>query len=371
MQFTADRDALSKAVAAAGRAVSNRSTLPILSHLLMVADGERLTISATDLEIGIRAPVPLNPLDPITAGRTTLPARLAKEVIDAMPHGAVTVTIDEHAHATFTAGKSRLEINGLPADEFPPLPDVTDGTVLEVPGEALASAIGLVEIAVSADETRARLTGMQTIVNDDGLRLVATDTHRLATASLPLPSPSDEFKVIVPARAMRDVARACVDEPVTVKVTKSQVQFAFASGLTIVSRLIEGEFPNYRKVLPAEWAFSISGKVSVLRDAVRRAAIVGREDNRKLILTVSHDHVGIKAQSSKVGSSDEEVDGLQVRQLAADDSLQMAFNADYLLQGLDCCDDEFTFDLVAPNAPGLLRGAPLNWQYVAMPMQLV
>lgn len=374
MQFTTQREPLQKAVATAARAVSNRSTLPILSHLLLIADGGVLTVKATDLEIGIACDVPLNPLDPVTAGRTTVPARLFTEVVSAMPAGkAIEVTVDEHDHVTLRCGKSVMEVNGLPADEFPPLPSVGNGVALAIPASTLQRLIKHVEIAISSDETRARLTGMQVKAEGGRLRLVATDTHRLATGSLELSEPCDDVSCIVPGRAMREVARELGGDLVDVLLGESQVQFRFGHGMTLVSRLIEGEFPNWRKVVPTSHAWLLSGPVTALREAVRRVAIVTREDNHKAVFTLSEGRLAMSGQSSKVGSADEEVDGLSVSRAGGDESLQIAFNADYILDALGVIEsDDMCMELTAANQPAAIRGdADDDLVVVCMPLQLL
>jgi len=376
MKIVTRRDPLQQAIATAARAVSNRSTLPILSHILLVAEDEHLTVSATDLEIGVRVELQVEVED---AGRTTLPSRLLSEVVGAQSSGPpLQLATDENDHATFRCGKSVMEVHGLPAEEFPPLPAVAGGTRLEVPQAALKRMIQQCILAVSNDETRARLTGMLVKIGEGKIRLVATDTHRLATASSDLPEPADDISVIVPARAMREVERQLSDDAeatLAVQVTDSQIQFGFDHGVTIVSRLIEGEFPNYRKVIPASHEWVINGPVAALRECVRRCAIVSREDNRKLILRATPSgELQLSAQSSKVGSAEEEVEGLSVQAgSGVTEALEIAFNADYLLDILtDLDSDELRMELTAPNQPAAVRPvADEDYVYVLMPMQLL
>ena len=231
-------------------------------------------------------------------------------------------------------------------------------------------------IAVSSDETRARLTGMLVKVEEGRVRLVATDSHRLATASVPLDGSAEALSVIVPARALREVERHLVAEEqatVLVDFTDSQAQFRFDQ-LTIVSRLIEGEFPNYRKAIPGSHDWTITGPVSILRESVRRCAIVSREDNRKLILrATAAGELHLSAHSAKVGSAEEEVEGLAL--VAADgasEPLEIAFNAEYLLGVLNQLDsDEVRVELTAANQPAAVRPvADEDYVYVLMPMQI-
>jgi DNA polymerase-3 subunit beta len=376
MRFVTQRDQLAQAIGTVQRAVSGRSTLPILSHILLEADSDGLTLSATDHEIGIRAHVAV---DTEVSGRTTVGARLLSEVVGAQPSGApLTVESDEQDHVWFRCGRSELEVHGLPAEEFPIIPSLSGETQVSVPQGVLKAMITACIIAVSHDETRARLTGMLFTVEDGRLRLVATDTHRLATRSEPLPdAPLSVVAAIIPARALREVERLLdesASEPVHVDLTDSQVQFRFGT-VTVISRLIEGEFPNYRKVIPASCDWVLTGSVAALRESVRRCAIVSREDNRKLVLRATPaGEVRLNAASSRIGRADEELDHIKVEiEEGVTESLEIAFNADYLLEvltNLKC--DEVRMQLTAANHPGAVRPVlpDEDYVYVLMPMQM-
>ncbi|MCC7493664.1 MAG: DNA polymerase III subunit beta [Fimbriimonadaceae bacterium] len=373
MKFVTRRDDLQQAISTVQRAVSSRSTLPILSNILLEAESERLTLSATDLEIGIRAVLPV---ECEVTGGTTLQAKLLAEVVGAQSSGLpLVIEADDQNHLSFRCGRGQLEVHGLPAEEFPVIPAIQGEVQLSVPQAALKRMIQECIIAVGTDETRARLTGMLLLVENSRMRLVATDTHRLATASCELASERD-ISVIIPARALREVERQLSDDEqatVAVDVTETQVQFRFEK-VTILSRLIEGEFPNYRKAIPATHEWSITGPVSVLRESVRRCAIVSREDNRKLKVQVAASgELRLEAQSTRVGSAEETVDEVTV--VANDSSappLEVAFNADYLLDILNQLgSDEFKMQLTAANQPAAIRpNADQDYVYVLMPMQL-
>ncbi|NUP99672.1 MAG: DNA polymerase III subunit beta [Armatimonadetes bacterium] len=375
MRIVTRRDELQHAISTVARAVSSRSTLPILSNILLEASGETLTLSATDLEIGIQATMTVEVEE---AGSTTLPARLLAEVVSAQSAGApLTIERDDQDHVSFRSGRSQVEVHGLPADEFPVLPRITPTSIVPLPQAQLKRMIGQCIIAVSTDETRARLTGMLLQVGESRLRLVATDTHRLATRSQNLPEAEAELAVIVPARALREVERqldGASEEAVQVDFTDSQVQFRF-EGVTIISRLIEGEFPNYRKVIPAAHEWTLTGPVGLLRESVRRCAIVSRDDNRKLILrALPSGELHLSAQSSKIGSAQEELDGLSVvAGTGTTEALEIAFNADYLLDVLNQLDsDEVRIELTAANQPAAVRPvSDEEYVYVLMPMQIV
>ncbi|MBI2300213.1 MAG: DNA polymerase III subunit beta [Armatimonadetes bacterium] len=375
MKIVTQRDELAQAITVVGRAVSSRSTLPILSNILLEADQDGLLLGATDLEIGMRVRLAVEVESP---GRTTLSARLLSEMIGAQSAGhPITLESDEEDHVTFRCGRSVVEVNGLPADEFPVIPSIDRGRTIVMPQAALRRMIQQCAIAVSGDETRARLTGMQVMTEGDRLRLVATDTHRLATRSHPLGAGAgEEVSEIVPGRAMRELERLLGDsDEATVQLdfTDTQAQFRVGS-VTVITRLIEGEFVSYRKVIPATHNWTLTVEAAALRESVRRCAIVSREDNRKMIVRAfPSGPLQLFARSSKIGHADEELDTTSVVVAeATTEALEMAFNAEYLLQALmQISADEVSLELTAANQPGALRPvAEEDYIYVLMPMQM-
>lgn len=377
MKIVTRRDDLQHAIATVQRAVSTRSTLPILSNVLLVAEGDALTLGAYDLEIGVQCR--MDKVEVERGGRTTINARLFAEVVAAQPADLpLVIESDDNDQVTFQAGRSVLEVHGLPADEFPAIPAITGGRSVSLAQGTLKRVIQQCAIAVSTDETRARLTGMFLKVEDRRLRLVATDTHRLATRSVPLTVVGDEeIAEIVPGRAMREVERLLSDDEeatVSIDFSDNQAQFRI-DGVTLITRLIEGEFPNYRKVIPASHEWTVTVETTALRESVRRCAIVSREDNRKMVLRASPaGQLQLAAESSKVGRADQELDQVTVQVgNNVSESLEIAFNADYLLQALmQIAGDELVLELTGPGQPGAVR--PLveddDYVYVLMPMQL-
>ncbi len=375
MKFVTRRDPLQHALTTVARGVSSRSTLPILSNILIETGDGEVVLSATDLDLGIRAAVTVDIEEP---GRTTLPARLFSEVAAAQSDGPVTFVCDERDHVTFRSGRSVLEVHGLPADEFPGLPAIKSGTTIVMPQPVLRRMLQQVLIAVSNDETRTRLTGMLMCSEGDRLRLVATDTHRLATRSGAIPAGApEEFRSIVPGRALREVERLMRDDEkaeIAIDYTDSQVQFRF-DGVTIITRTMEGEFPNYRRVIPpgAEW--SVTAEVNRLRESVRRCAIVSRDDHRKMKFRATPTgELQLEAESTKVGRADEEVENAVVQPAeGVSEALEIAFDAQYMLDVLNQVSSaELNIELSGPNQPGTMRPVDdEDYVYVLMPMQMV
>ncbi|MFQ6096810.1 MAG: DNA polymerase III subunit beta [Armatimonadota bacterium] len=368
-----------------GRAVSSRSTLPILSNVFVEGEGERLRFVATDLELGIECSMEA---EVVEAGSLTAPARIFTEVVQNLPEAAVTIEADETNTARVTCGTSEYAIRGLPAEEFSSLPDLVDPVSYTVPERLLRRVIEQTSFAASPDETRPILTGGLFSVSGTEARLVATDTHRLALRRLPEISPAEaatgeseggkaegakeeaQMNVIVPARALREVAAVLdgeSEEPVTMSITSTQVAFEVRD-IRICSRLIEGEFPKYEKVIPEEYERKAVLSIAEFQQALRRALIVAREDANRVVLSLGSDAMTITADSQDVGRGSERI-AAQVE----GEPLEIAFNARYLLDALATMDGEqVDLELCGALKPGLLRmSGDQDYTYVLMPMQIM
>lgn len=358
MLFTIDTTALKGLVAKAGKAVSSRSTLPILSNVLIEAE-DRLRISATDLELGV---ITSASADVTSKGRTTLPARLMLEVVSTLGDGPVTVESDDADHVTFRQDRIQMAINGLPADEFPTIPIATSQRVT-CKSDTFLRIFKHCFPAVSTDDTRQRLTGINLVSDGETLRGHATDSHRLSRYIVEESMP--EFNIIVPAVALRTMC-GMLDEDLDFWCTDSQLYFS-SGGTTTVSRLIEGEFAKAERVIPKSPQITISGPTGLLREAVRRCMIIGREDNQKITFELKSGLLpSLSAHSSRIGSAEETVD-LNIEGLTED--LAVAFNAKYLLDGLNLVEEEVVaLHLTDARSPAMIQSG--NFTYIVMPMQI-
>jgi DNA polymerase-3 subunit beta len=369
MTFTANKRVLFEALQSVSRAVAPRTTLPILSNVLLETQGDQLHLVATDLEMSLECRFPVQEAQP---GAVTLPARVLSEVVGSLPDANVTLATDDRHVLTLTCGKSCYSIHGLPADEFPQPPEVTGEVAFEMAQTDLRRMIRRTALAASADETRAVLTGMLLAWDGKTLKLVATDTHRLAVDNLGVEGKAAQpVEVIVPARALRELERGLsgADEEarVRVQVGENQIQFTFGQ-FSLVSRLIEGQFPNYERVIPQDTDKELAVDREELLSALRRAAIVARAEANKVVFRTQDSALTVEAESAEVGRAHEE--------LAAEyqgEPIEIAFNADYLITVLAETDAErVTMSMTGPLNPGLLRLAgDESYFYVVMPMQLM
>ena len=349
--------------------VSGRSTQPVQNNIYMASAGGKLRLVATDLEfISLEATIDAAVAD---EGAVTVPARLITEVMGAAGGQDVSLQADERNTLTVTSASSRWEIRGMSAADFEMLPELVEPAELELPQGALESILSQTVFATSQDETRPILTGALFNIHSGGLEVVATDTYRLAlrkmTAEIPLEEPRS---AIISSRALTEVLRvldAGSDEPVRMALTDSQVAFSIGP-VTVGSRLIEGQFPNYEKVLPD----STDRRVTVGRrdfaEALRHALIVAREDAYRVVITGDDGAIRISADSQDVGHHEE-----QVAAELEGEKPEIAFNARYLLDALDAVDeDQVVLELSQPLAPGTMKPVGSDdYLYVIMPMQIM
>ena len=369
MTFSSNKRVLYEALQTVSRAVAPRTTLPILSNVLFEVEGDQLHLVATDLEMSMECRLPVQEAQ---AGAVTIPAKVLSEVVGSLPDANVHLSTDERQVLTLTCEKSRYSIHGLPAEEFPQPPQVGEGISFEVSQQEVRQMVRRTCFAASADETRAVLTGMLLAWDGQQLKMVATDTHRLAVDSLAVEGKVDhEVAVIVPGRALRELERnlSAADEEarLRVQVGENQIQFLFGQ-FSLVSRLIEGQFPSYERVIPESTEKSLSVDREGFLSALRRAAIVARAEANKVILRTQDNVLTVEAESADIGRAHEELSAEY-----GGDPIEIAFNADYLISMLAETEAErITLGLTGPLNPGLIRlVGDESYLYVVMPMQLM
>ncbi len=278
MKFRCERDVLVDALATAGRAATNRGgSLPVLSGVRLELVGSHLSVTGTDIELWITVSVDV---DGSEDGVAVLPARIASEVVRSLQPGAVSFAVDD-AEASITSGRFQSSIRTLPAEEYPKLPVPAEAAVT-LDADALAEALHQVVPAASSDDARPILTGVLFAAEGDGLRLVATDSYRLAVRDLPGTSVlSDDQTVLVPSRALKEVERQLGSaKSLTMRLGEREADFEITlDGATtrLTTRLIEGEFPNYRQLIPSTYPNVLSVGRDALGEAVRRVKLMARE----------------------------------------------------------------------------------------------
>lgn len=364
MKFRCERDHLVEALSAAGRAVANRGgALPVLAGVRAELTGNRLKLTGSDLELTIAVELEVaGERD----GVAVLPSKIASDLVRSLGDPRVEVSVEgDEAH--ITAGRFESSLRLLPADEFPRLAMPADEAVT-LAARDFAAALHQVVSAASADDARPILTGVLMAAEDGGLRLVATDSYRLAVRDLPGATVLGEGQsVLVPSRALKELERLLGDaEEITLRLGEREATFE-VGGIRLTTRLIEGEFPNYRGLIPASHPNRLTVGREALAEAVRRVKLMAREPNTPVRLAMSADGLELVAITQDVGQAHEQLDATY-----SGTELTVAFNPDYLLSGVDVTPgDEITLDTVDAQKPAVIRSAGAQeFLYLLMPVRV-
>ena len=359
MRIRAERDDLVDVLGRAGRAVGVRSPRPILQGVLIDVRGKTMRITGTDENITIRTQLDVEVLE---EGATVVPARLATEAVRKMPSGAVVVHA-EGGEVEITGNGPKFRFRESPVDDFPRLaePDLSDS--VKVAGEEFVDAVSQVGVAASSDDARPILTGVFFESQEGRLRLVATDSYRLAVRDLP--SVDAHLSGLVPVRALKELGRSIGASELQVAIGDREAAFSSDRG-TLTARLIEGTFPNYRQLLPPSYPNRLSVSRDGLLEAIDRASLVA-EDHIPIRLTLQKGGVELSVTRQDVGGETEHVDGEY-----SGEEMTIAFNSRYLNDGVNAVQgDEAVLDVMDPLKPGLLRGGGNDeFVYLLMPVRL-
>lgn len=356
------------------RAVSARSTLPVLANVLMATDEGRLRLSATNLELGITCWIPAQISE---EGSITIPARTIVDLVGTFPPDNVTMALDERTQTlNLVCNSSVHDIKGIDAQDFPPIPvpDLTDGVELNLAD--FKEMIQQVAFAASNDEARPVLQGVKMEVTENEITLAATDGFRISMRKETLSNPvGQNFSIIIPARAMNELARIFSDQDkaVTMVVPKGRGQVIFhLKDAELVSQLIDGNFPDFRAILPKSAKTRTIISTPALLKACRQAEIIAREGNNVIRLDIvpdedNHGQVKISAQTEETGKSD-----IVVEANIDGSALLIAFNVRFLCEVLDVVHSpNVALETNANNSPGVIK--PVgddNFVHVIMPMHL-
>lgn len=363
MKFRCERDVLSDALGAAGRAVSTRGgSLPVLAGIRLELDGDHLTLTGSDLDLTIAVTVEVSG---DADGVVVVPSKLASEILRALEPGRVEFETDD-TEARIAAGRSQFAVRMIPAEEFPQLPAATAEAVT-LSTASFSDALHQVVPAASGDDARPILTGVLLAAEGDGLRLVATDSYRLAIRDLPGTSVLAEGQqVLVPSRALAELAKLLGDSAeITLRLGERDASFEVGN-VRLMTRLIEGEFPNYRSLIPSSHPNRLTVDRDTVLDAVRRVRIMAREAT-PVRLVQKPDSLELMAVSQELGQAHEEVDAKY-----EGTELTVAFNPEFLIAGVEATPGtEITLESVDALKPALVRSTEVeDFLYLLMPVRV-
>jgi DNA polymerase-3 subunit beta len=371
VKLTCGRQALLSELQVVARAAATRGAIQALSGVRLTTTDTGVDLAATDTEIALRSSLEAEIERP---GVVLLPARLLVEILRALDGDSVSLEQRvESGEVTVSSERANFSLRTLLADDFPRIPESPDGTAVELPAKAVAQTIDRVAKAASRDETRPVLTGILVSVGEEGLRMVATDSYRLSVKETPLgDEPREAFEANVPARALQELGRISAEtgaDTISFAAQDNQVVFG-VERMTLSSRLIDGQFPNYRQLLPDAYEHELRVSRDELLSVVRRVSILAQR-TAPLRLRFETGAVTLSAQTPDVGEASETVP------LSYDgEPLEIGFNPQFLQDGLDSVDaDELVIKLISPLRPGLLEAAGEDdgqgkFLYLIMPVRL-
>lgn len=368
MKVSCTQENLQKGLAIVSHMVQPRATLPVLNNILLKTEKGRLKLSATDLEIGISTWIGAKVEK---EGAFTCPGRLIAEYTNTNSDKTIKLELKDQT-LNLTSDHFKANIKGIEASEFPLIPELNKGISLEISANDLREAITKTIIACAVDETRPVLAGVYIKSENKKIKFVATDSYRLAEKSINLAGPGQikekGFSFIIPQRTMAEINRLLDEtlEKAEIKIGENQVQFKLGP-TEVVSRLIEGSFPDYEQIIPSSTKTQVTLSKNQFANALKMASFFARESaNNVKISFKKPDNVQITAVSPQIGDNLSQMSGE-----ISGEELEIAFNAKFILDALGVIEnEEVSIELSGSLAPGVIRPAKdKNYLYVIMPLR--
>lgn len=361
-----ERSAFLSALSAVVGVVERRHTLPILSNLLLMKSGGRLTLLATDLELQISTQIDAQAGEDFSI---TIAARKLFDIVRALPDNAQVKLDSKDSQVVVSAGKSRFTLQTLPAADFPRVETGAGlGETVRLPQKTLKRLLQLVQFSMASQDIRYYLNGMLLVLDGSALRVVATDGHRLAYAETTLDTAAETREVILPRKTVLELAKLLTDtdDAVELRIGANQVTITLP-GTELVTKVVDGKFPDYQRVIPSQQPRHLKANRQTVAQALQRAAILSNEKFRGVRLVMSENTLGIVCNNNE---QEEAADEIEVDYHG--DPLDVGFNVTYLLDGLGAVGCEnITLSLGDANSSMLLtsEGEP-GFKYVVMPMRI-
>ena len=362
MKIRIAKEKLMEGIQIVQNVVSTRSTLPILSNMLMETNGNKVKLNTTDLDIGISCELPV---EIIEEGSITIPAKRFSDIVKELPSGEVTITTKKNNQIDIEGHKCRFKLIGIPKEEFPKFPEFKDKEVIKIKQKVLKEMIRLTSFAVSHEESRYILNGILMEINDDQIRFVATDGKRLAKIDKKVDiAIKKEISVIIPLKAIHEIYRNLADEgEVSFLTSTNQVLFD-VDGILIATRIIEGDFPNYQQVIPSPVTPKIQVDTQQLLSAIRRANLLATPEFQAIKVEVFSDKVVVSKITPDVGESREEVPVEY-----GGKEMIIGFNPQFLIDVLKHIDEKtIPVEVTGPDKPAVIRMG--DYLYLALPMRI-
>ena len=379
MKVSCLQENLHKGLQTVGKAVANKTTLPVLNNILISTEGGRLKLAATNLEVGITNWIGCQVEE---EGAITVPARLLSDFVASLPNDKITMSLDERTRTLqIKCARYEANIKGIPSEEFPIIPEVSDRPLARIPSPLLKEMINQVAFAASSDDSRPVLAGVYLHIEGREMTLAAADGFRLAKRTTQLENPVDEVvKLIVPSRSMMELARVLPDlegeeaEPVSIMVTSNRNQVLFhLDNLDVTSRLVEGNYVDIQRVIPGDWATRTVMSTAEFLKAVRVGSFFARDSANILRLQfepgadLTPGILTLSANAAEVGDNKSQIDCT-----VDGEAGQIALNVRFLMDALNImATPQVALETKTPGSPGVLK--PVGEEdliHVIMPMYL-
>jgi DNA polymerase III subunit beta len=364
VKVTCAKEELTRALSVVGRAVSTRATVQVLGGVLLRASGDRMELSATDMELSLRLSVEAQVEGD---GAVVAPGRLLVDLARLLPESEVVLEHrPEQGVLEVACGPASYKLNTYSAEDFPKLPEVEGAQTFDVDTSAFLETVSRVARAASRDESRPVLTGVLVRFEGGKLIMAATDSYRMSVKETELADgAAAELEAIVPARALTELSRIAQDSgELQIGVQENHVVFG-AGDVWLTTRRIDGQFPNYKQLLPETFEHEVALPREEFLEVVRRASVMAQR-NSPLRLRFAEGEVTVSAQTQDIGEAKE---SLPVP--FSGEPLEIGFNPDFLRDGLESVEsDEVALRLISPLRPGLLYSEPEDFSYLIMPIRL-
>ncbi len=367
MKFIIDRAVFIKALQKIQGIVEKRNTMPILANVLLDANNGMLTIVATDLEVFIKDS---SKAEVSEKGQVTVNARKLFEIVKELPEETVNVSADKNDRVTIKAGKARFNIMGLPSGDFPLFPEIDESKLEKIDSENIKDMIDKTSFAVSSDETRYNINGFLLEKEGKKIRMVATDGHRLAfieKVDAGGVDAGEKHGVLLPRKGVLEIRRL-LEEEGDFRLGVTQKSAVMKKDDTVISvRLLEGEFPDYRKVIPQDNTREVIADRAALLSSLKRVSILSTDKIKGVKFGFAKSNLTLSSSSPDIGEATEEVD-INYN----DEDTEIAFNARYFMDMLDVVEEEKVKILLKDSlSPGIVRPAGVEgYTYIIMPMRL-
>lgn len=363
MQFTIRRNQLADSVNHVMRAVSSRTTIPILTGIKIIASEEGITFTGSDSDISIESKIPVEEngdkiIDIIQPGGIVLNARFFGDIVRKLPMDTVEMKVEDSRQVIIRSGKAEFNLNGLDHTEYPLLPQVSDETVFSLPGNLLKTLIRQTVFAVSTSEIRPILTGVNWEIKNGTLSCIATDSHRLAMKTAPVDMPENEnYQTVIPGKSLVELSKILDDNdhPVEIFITDNQILFK-TKNIHFYSRRLEGRYPDTSRLIPTEYKTNLVVDGKLFNDAIDRASLLAREERNNVVKLASRDGnmIEISSITPEIGHVYEQI---PIQSLEGED-LNISFSAKYMMDALRAVEgNEITVSFTGAMRPFIIKSA--------------